>query len=124
MRLFYSVIVLLYMLLLAAGIGGLWWHAPGTAGTSARIIMASAIYLPLVVTGLGVLLRDARLLTWLCFVLLFYFCGYVTQVLEPDMRLLALTRITLVVLLFTLTLVYIRALKRHAASSHKNRNPS
>ena len=120
MKLLFPTIACLYLLLLLAGIGGLWWQAPDTAGVGARLIMATAIYLPLLICGLGVLLRDARLLTWLSFVLLFYFCGYVTQFMEPELRTLALLRIALVSLLFILTLVYIRVLKRRTLPSPHN----
>lgn len=112
MKWLFAGVALLYALLLIAGIGGLWWQAPAEAGTAPRLIMATAIYLPLLICGLGVLLHDARLLTWLSFVLLFYFCGYVTQFMEPELRTLAVLRISLVSLLFILTLVYIRVLKR------------
>lgn len=102
------IVPLLYVLLLVAGIGGLWWQAPDAAGTGSRIVMSLIIYLPLLIMGLGVVLRDKRLLTWLCFVLLFYFCGYVTQFVDPQLRWLAAIRITLVVLLFGSTVFYIR----------------
>lgn len=125
MKWLFAGVALLYALLLIASIGGLWWQAPAEAGTASRLIMAGTIYLPLLICGLGVLLRDARLLTWLCFILLFYFCGYVTQAMEPDLRLLALVRVLLVTLLFILTLVYIRALKQHHISlRHQNGNLS
>jgi uncharacterized membrane protein len=113
----FATTALLYALLLTAGIGGLWWHAPVNAGTAAKMIMATIVYLPLIITGIGVWLRDARLLTWLCFVLLFFFCGYVTQIVDAPMRSLALLRVTLVVLLFVVTLVYIRQLNAMSRST-------
>lgn len=125
MKALFLLVALTYALLLIAGIGGLWWQAPADAGTAPRLIMAAVIYLPLLICGIGVLLNDARLLTWLCFVLLFYFCGYVTQVMEPDLRYLALARVALVSLLFVLTLVYIRVLKREPLSPQTaNGNPT
>lgn len=103
--------IALYLSLLVVGVGGLWNHAPDMAGTASKLIMTSVFYLPLLIMGLGILLKDTRLLTWLCFTLLFYFCGYVTQVMDPNMQILALVRAVIVVVLFTTILVYIRLRK-------------
>lgn len=107
----FTIVATGYLLTLALGIGGLWWQAPDYAGTAPKIIMAVALYLPLLIMGLGVLLRDTRLLTWLCFVLLFYFCAYVAQFTDPNLRLLSAWRIGVISLLFVATMVYIRQLK-------------
>lgn len=123
MKLLGVSVQLLYGLLLIAGIGGLWWQAPVNTGTAPKVIMATVIYLPLVIMGLGVLLKDARLLTWLCFLLLFYFCGYVTQVMDPALRWLALLRVLLVCLLFIASLFYIRRLHAPSKQQHTQETP-
>lgn len=106
----YIINLLLYALLIVAGLGGFWIISADELSATFKLVMSIIVYSPLLITGLGFLLRDARLLTWLSFILLFYFCGFVTQFVEPDLRLLASVRIALVSLLFCTTLFYIRHL--------------
>lgn len=108
----YRISLLLFLLLLVAGLGGYWLDAPDALGTGLNVVISLLIYTPLLIAGIGFILRDARLLTWLSFILLFYFCGFVTQFVEPDLRLLAAVRITLVSLLFCTILFYIRHLNQ------------
>lgn len=98
-----------HLLLLVLGIGGLAWQAP--EGTPALAVATYAvIYLPLLLF-LPVTLgrRDSRLLTWFCFLLLVYFCGFVMQATEPPPeRTLALVRIGVLAVLFGSCLWLIR----------------
>lgn len=99
------------LLLITVGAGTLVWLAPPAALDSlpARVIAAVILYGPLLVFLPGAFSADRRLLTWLCFLLLFYFCGYVTQLLEPPpARTLAVLKVSLTVVLFVFSAVVIR----------------
>ena len=66
--------------------------------------------LPAVIDG------NKRQATWLCFVLLFYFCGYAVQLLDPPpVRTLAIAKTTLTVMLFVLAAMQIRVGQQKAA---------
>ncbi len=108
----YPYVLVTYVLLLVSAIGGLWWTAPDEAGVAASLIMTAVFYSPLLLLSIGLLLRDIRVMTWFCFLLLFYFCGYVTQVMDPSIRWLAVARVILTSLLFTLCMLYIRQLNQ------------
>jgi uncharacterized membrane protein len=99
-----------HVLLLVLGAGGLVWQAPADTPATAMVLFALAAYLPLALflpATLG--RRDARLLTWFCFLLLVYFCGFVMQATEPaPLRTLALARIGVLVVLFCSCLWLIR----------------
>ena len=85
-----------YILLLVLGIAGLFWFAPPDTPTFAGVIMAPITLHP-------------RSLTWLCFLLLFYFCGYVVQCLNPPpVRTLAIVQVSLTVVLFLLAMQLMR----------------
>lgn len=95
--------------LVLSGAFGLWWLAPANAPFSAWLIMFSVLYGPLVIFLPATLQSDRRLLAWLCFLLLFYFCGFVMQAVDPPpVRTLALLRVTLTVVVFALSMLSIR----------------
>lgn len=99
------------LLLIAVGIGSLLWLAPPSAldSMAARVIAATVLYAPLLLFVPAAFSNDRRLLTWLCFLLLFYFCGYTTQLLDaPPARTLAVLKLSLTVVLFVLSVVAIR----------------
>lgn len=98
-----------YALLLLAGIGGLWLMAPQDIHLVAGLIMTTVIYGPLLVFIHAVATGDRRQLTWLCFLLLFYFCGYVVQAFYPwPTNLLAALRLTFLTGLFIAAMLVIR----------------
>lgn len=100
------------LMLIIVGSTGLWWLAPPDSPLTARIIMTTAIYLPLALFIPATVSQDKRLLTWLCFILLFYFCGYVTQLLDPPpVRTLAIAKVTLSSVAFILAMLDIRGRK-------------
>ncbi len=103
----------LLMLILVGSIG-LWWLLPAEMPVSARVILNLALYLPLAIFLPACWSADKRLLTWLCFILLFYFCGYVTQLLDPPpVRTLAVAKTSLTVVLFVLAMLSIRGKASH-----------
>lgn len=97
-----------HLLLLVVTIGGLLWKAPPEAPLAATAIM-TLIYAPLVLFLPATLGGDRRLLTWFCFLLLLYFCGFVMQAVEPPPeRTLALIRIGVIAVLFIASVYVIR----------------
>ena len=103
------IVRVFYVLLMLAGIGGLWLMAPQDASIVAGLIMTLVIYGPLLVFIPAVMQGDARQLTWLCFLLLFYFCGYVVQAFYPwPMNLLAAFRLAFLTGLFIAAMLVIR----------------
>lgn len=105
-----------YGLLLAAGIGGLWLMAPPEAGLVAGVTLTLVVYGPLLFFLPAVVAGDGRQLSWLCFVLMFYFCFYVVHAFyPPPASWLAWLRLTLLVALFVCALLAIRAEQRTAA---------
>lgn len=98
-----------YTLLLLLGVAGLFWFAPPDAPVFAGSIMAVVFYGPLLLMVAAPITLHPRSLTWLCFLLLFYFCGYVVQCLSPPpMRTLAIVQVSLTVVLFVLAMQLIR----------------
>lgn len=99
--------------LIIVGVAGIWL-LPSTDATEqslliARLIMSFAIYFPLALFLPATLKSDKRLLTWLCFILMFYFCGYVTQLLDPPpIRTLAAAKVALTSVLFVFAMLAIR----------------
>ena len=101
---------LFFFLLLVAGIGGLWGLAPPDVPGIAKVFMTLLLYTPLLLFIPAALHGSARQLTWLSFVLMFYFCGYVIQLFyPPPMLYLAILRVALVCALFTTSLLLIRS---------------
>ena len=78
-----ALLRLTFALLLTAGAAGLFALAPPQAPTRAVAIMAAMLYGPLLLMGLLAARLHPRSLTWLCFLLPFYFCGFVIQAFEP-----------------------------------------
>lgn len=110
MTLLLNLTRLFYALLLLLGIGGLWWLAPPDAPILAKIFMTIVVYGPILIFTHGVISGSPRLLTWLCFLLMFYFCGYVIQLFyPPPMGILAIFRVTTLVALFITAMLVIRA---------------
>ena len=104
---------ILYGLVLAAGIGGLWLMGPDEPDLTVGILLTLGLYAPLLFFLPGVVRGDTRQLTWLCFVLMFYFCAWVVQAFyPPPTRWLALARLTVLVGLFVVILMAVRAEKR------------
>ncbi|MBL7249223.1 DUF2069 domain-containing protein [Alloalcanivorax marinus] len=98
-----------YVLLLVLGVAAQFWFAPPNAPVAASIIMALVLYLPLLLLMVAPLTLHPRSLTWLCFLLLFYFCGYVIQCLNPPpQRTLAIVQLSLTVVLFLSAMQLIR----------------
>ncbi|MEY1662447.1 DUF2069 domain-containing protein [Isoalcanivorax beigongshangi] len=98
-----------YLALMVSGIGGLLWSAPPDTPWLVQALMTLVLYGPLLLFAVGVCRHDARLLTWLCFVLLFYFCGFTVQLLDPPPRSwIAAVRVLCTVALFTTSVVLIR----------------
>lgn len=104
---------LTFVLLLVLGCAGLFWFAPPGSPRILPAMLALIIYGPLLLMGLAAARLHPRSLTWLCFLLLFYFCGYVVQAFNPPpMRTLAMVEISLTVVLFVLSMVAIRTASR------------
>ncbi|MGB2247972.1 MAG: DUF2069 domain-containing protein [Alcanivorax sediminis] len=98
-----------YALLLLVGITGLFSLAPPDTHVVSTLIIALVLYIPLLIMAPAVISGNKRQCTWLCFLLLFYFCGYAVQLLDPaPVRTLAIAKITLTVVLFVLAAVQIR----------------
>ena len=98
-----------YILLLVLGIAGLFWFAPPDTPPFAAVIMAAVLYGPLALMAAAPITLHPRSLTWLCFLLLFYFCGYVVQCLNPPpVRTLAIVQVSLTVVLFLLAMQLMR----------------
>ena len=101
---------LFFVLLMVTGIGGLWWMAPPDTPLVAKLFMTAILYGPLLVFTGGALRGSPRLLTWLSFVLMFYFCGFVIQLFYPwPMSGLAAARLMALVGLFITAMLLIRA---------------
>jgi len=99
-----------FAMLLLAGIGGLWYLSPPNAPLIAIIMMTLVAYGPLLLFAHAVIQGEPRQLTWLCFVLLFYFCFYVVQAFYPwPVNGIAALRITALVLVFVSAMLLIRA---------------
>lgn len=100
---------LFYALLLISGIGGLWWLAPPDAPGIAKVFMTLVVYGPLLLFLPAAMSGGARQLTWLCFLLMFYFCGYVVQLFyPPPMGVLAIFRVAFTCALFVCAMLVIR----------------
>ena len=98
-----------FAVLLLAGIGGLWYLSPPDAPLAAIGMMTLAAYGPLLLFTHAVIRGEPRQLTWLCFVLLFYFCFYVVQAFYPwPVNGIAALRITALALVFISAMVLIR----------------
>lgn len=105
-----------YALLLLVGITGLFSLAPPDTHLVSTLIIAAVLYTPLIVMLQAVIDGNKRQATWLCFVLLFYFCGYAVQLLDPPpVRTLAIAKTTLTVMLFVLAAMQIRVGQQKAA---------
>ncbi|MAX54421.1 MAG: hypothetical protein CL537_02720 [Alcanivoracaceae bacterium] len=105
-----------YALLLLVGITGLFSLAPPDTHLVSTLIIAALLYTPLIVMLQAVIDGNKRQATWLCFVLLFYFCGYAVQLLDPPpVRTLAIAKTTLTVMLFVLAAMQIRVGQQKAA---------
>lgn len=106
------------LMLVASGALGLWWLAPDGAPFGAWLIMFAVLYGPLAIFLPATLVSDRRLLAWLCFLLLFYFCGFVMQAVDPPpVRTLALLRLTLTSVVFALSMLDIRESARRERSA-------
>ena len=68
-----------YALLLLVGITGLFSLALPDTHLVSTLIIAAVLYTPSIVMLPAVIDGNKRQATWLCFVLLFYFCGYAVQ---------------------------------------------
>ncbi|MCG8394443.1 MAG: DUF2069 domain-containing protein [Pseudomonadales bacterium] len=103
-----------YLLLLIIGITGLFSLAPPGVHIVSSILMALILYGPLLLMSPAVISGNKRQATWLCFILLFYFCGFAVQLLDPPpIRTLAIAKTTLTVVVFVLAALQIRQ-KQHA----------
>ena len=104
-----TLLRLTFLFLLVIGCAGLFWFSPPNAPATLPALLALIIYGPLLLVGLAARRLHPRSLTWLCFLLLFYFCGYVVQAFNPPpVRTLAVVEISLTVVLFVLCMVVIR----------------
>ncbi|GAA5127819.1 DUF2069 domain-containing protein [Alloalcanivorax gelatiniphagus] len=98
-----------YVLLLLLGIAAQFWFTPPNAPVAASVIMALVLYLPLLLLMVAPITLHPRSLTWLCFLLLFYFCGYVVQCLNPPpQRTFAIVQVSLTVVMFVAAMQLIR----------------
>ena len=98
-----------YALLLFVGITGLFSLAPPDVHPLSSIIFAAILYAPLVLMLPAVISGNKRQATWLCFILLFYFCGYAVQLLDPPpVRTLAIAKTSLTVMLIVFSALQIR----------------
>lgn len=105
-----------YLLLLLVGVSGLFTLAPQDSPLIATVIIALLLYGPLLLIAPALISGHRRLLTWLCFILLFYFCGYTMQLFaEPPIRTLAVVKTSLTVMTFVLAAIQIRFAARHDA---------
>lgn len=100
---------LTYALLMFVGVGGLFWIAPADIHVVATMIWAFILYFPLALMFPAFINGNKRLVTWMCFVLMFYFMGYSIQIFnEPPIRTLGLLKTTLTTVLFVLAVVQLR----------------
>lgn len=98
-----------YALMLLVGISGLFTLAPPDTHIVSTVIIALVLYIPLLVMAPAVVDGNKRQCTWLCFMLLFYFCGYAVQLLDPPpVFTLAVAKTTLTVVVFVLAAMQIR----------------
>lgn len=98
-----------YLFLLAMGLFSLFVLAPANVPLISTLIIAVVLYLPLTLMAPAVVSGDKRLATWLCFLLLFYFCGYTVQLMNPPpVRTLAVVKTSLTVLTFVFAALQIR----------------
>lgn len=98
-----------YALLLLVGITGLFSLAPPDAHWLSTLIIALVLYVPLLIMAPAMSDGNKRQCTWLCFILLFYFCGYTVQLLDPPpVRTLAISKTSLTVVMFVLAAMQIR----------------
>lgn len=101
------------VLLLVGGVASLFALAPPHSPALAPTFMALILYGPLLLMALATIRLHPRSLTWLCFLLLFYFCGFVIQSFDaPPARYWGLLQVTLCVLLFALAVLKIRRKQR------------
>lgn len=98
-----------FVMLLLSGVGGLWYLSPPDAPLIAVIMMTLVAYGPLLLFTHAVIQGEPRQLTWLCFVLLFYFCFYVVQAFYPwPVNGIAALRITALTFVFLSAMLLIR----------------
>lgn len=98
-----------YALLLLVGISGVFTLAPPNTHFVSTLIIALVLYVPLLFMLPAVVDGNKRQCTWLCFMLLFYFCGYAIQLLDPaPVFTLAVAKTTLTVVVFVLAAMQIR----------------
>ncbi|MDX1804397.1 MAG: DUF2069 domain-containing protein [Alcanivorax sp.] len=98
-----------YLLLLVVGIAGLFFLAPASMNALATGKLAAITYLPLLAMLPAIISGDRRLCTWLCFLLLFYFCVFVVQLTDTaPIRTLAVAKTSLTVVLFVLAALQTR----------------
>lgn len=105
-------LTVVHLALLATGIFSLLLTAPENTPTAAKVLFAAVVYGPLVLFLPASLTADRRLLTWFSFMLLFYFCWFVTEAVDPPpMRYWAIACVTQSIVLFSLIVI---ALKKGA----------
>lgn len=102
------------LLLLISGTVALFHLAPPGSPWLAPALAALLFYGPLLLMGLAAARLHPRSLIWLCFLLLFYFCGFVVQCFAlPPARYWGLWHTLLTTALFCLAILVIRQ-RRHA----------
>lgn len=102
-----------FVLLLVSGTVALFRMAPPGSPWPAPALAALLFYGPLLLMGLMAVRLHPRSLTWLCFLLLFYFCGFVIQCFAmPPARYWGLWHTLLTTALFSLAIVAIRQRRR------------
>lgn len=102
-----------HILLLFAGALGAWYLSPPNPPLVGVVILVVVLYGPLLVFLPATLQGDARQMTWLCFLLMFYFCGFVIQAVNPPpQRTVALIRLALTATLFLSAMMAIRGIRQ------------
>ena len=101
------------VLLIATGIAALFFGPLGATKPLAASLVALVLHGPLALFLPACWRVDKRILAWFSFLLMFYFCGYVLQAVDPPpSRYWGLASSLLVCVLFVITVLAMRSRSR------------
>lgn len=103
-------LLLTHLALIITGMAALFSGPLGDNQLAAPAIMSLVIYGPLALFLPACWKADKRLLAWLSFLLMFYFCGYVLQATNPPPGMYwGITGAVLIAILFVLIVLAMRS---------------